>query len=77
MEGSDIDFSKMSKDSVAAIMWQGDGLSIGAKANFLAICASNVFSDNIIIEFGTSNQAMLLKDSLRPNKVILLMPMMI
>ena len=76
MEGSDIDFSKMSKDSVGVIKWQGDALSIGAKANFLAICASNVFSDNIIIEFGTSAQPMLLKDSMRPNKTILLMPMM-
>lgn len=76
MEGSDIDFSKMSKDSVGAIRWQGDALSIGAKANFLAICASNVASANIIIEFGTSTQPMLLKDSMRPNKTILLMPMM-
>ena len=77
MEGSDIDFSKMSKDSVGVIKWQGNALSIGAKANFLAICASNIFSDNIIIEFGTSTQPMLLKDSMRPNKTILLMPMMI
>lgn len=77
MEGSDIDFSKMSKDSVGVIKWQGNTLSIGAKANFLAICASNVFSDNIIIEFGTSTQPMLLKDSMRPNKTILLMPMVI
>lgn len=77
MEGSDIDFSKMSKDSVNASMTRGESLSIGAKANFLAICASNVFSDNIIVEFGAFNQPILLKDSMRPNKTILLMPMMI
>jgi DNA polymerase-3 subunit beta len=77
MEGSDIDFAKMSKDSVNASMTRGESLSIGAKANFLTICASNVFSDNIIVEFGAFNQPMLLKDSMRPNKTILLMPMMI
>lgn len=77
MEGSDIDFSKKSNDSVGAIMWRGETLSIGAKADFLAICASNIVSNNIVIEFGASNKPILLKDSMRPNKTILLMPMMI
>lgn len=77
LEGNDIDFNMSSSESVDATLNSDSFVSIGAKAIFLSLCLKNIFSDEVTMEYGTSAQPMLFKDSSRPSKQILLMPMMI
>lgn len=76
IEGKDIDFSKSAKDKVA-ITKSGNDVTIGVKSSFFSICLSSLDCEDVVIRFGDSTKPIVFEDSTNPNKVVLVMPMMI
>lgn len=73
---SDMDFTKQATEKVN-VSHIGDSFVIGAKADYFSICLSSIFSDKVTITFKDKFKPMVFKDDMRPNKTILLMPMLV
>ena len=76
IEGSDLDFSKKAKESVA-ISKVGNDVEIGVKSEYFSTCLSAIASEDVVLRMCDSQRAIVFDDAANPNKVVLVMPMMI
>lgn len=76
IEGSDIDFSRKAKESVA-IRKSGADVEIGVKSEFFATCLGVVDAEEVVMKMCDSQRAIVFEDTTNPNKVALVMPMRI
>lgn len=58
-------------------LWEGEEITIGVNGKFAESCLNCIKSDVVEIQMNNPNKPIILRDQERPNKVILLMPMML
>jgi DNA polymerase-3 subunit beta len=75
LEGSDINFSRKAIENVKVD--SNGSLNIGVKGDFFSVCLSHILSDDVVLKMSGDNRPIVFSDNVEPNKVILVMPMLI
>lgn len=78
LEAEDFDFSKKGEENLLlAYSESGTSITIGFKGIFAKLCIDAIENENVKMEMTDHSRAIVFKDEMKENKVILLMPMQI
>jgi DNA polymerase III subunit beta len=76
ISGQDLDFSKDAVERLGANLLEGEGLTIGFNARFVAMVLDSFSSETITIEMSTANRAAIVRGA-NEGQMCLLMPVML